>query len=439
MRSFLPHLALITLSAAFAVPVHAEAEVLDLASAVAKAVESNHDLKIAREKVEQSQAEMRLAVSGLLPSFTANLGTGYQKDSVASGKAQFNGSAYNTYRGSLDMAQPLLKGSALWDGVASVRKGLELQKVAYDLAERDQTLAVVQSFYQVLVAQKLVESYERQEAAQRTLLGRARQRYAVGAERLLTVLQFQTQLALTTPLVTEARNKLETSGVALLNLLGDRQSSEIRVKGDLDKVVQVPVDPATFNEEIERPELRRERLYQEQFDSNRGVVMAEHWPSLNLVGSLGRSGNTGGSLFNTDNTAWSVGLNLAVPLFSGLTSFRKREVLASQYAQLIVQEKRTRDQIVLERLQTARDFESVTVVLKGRKDALEIARQAFATAQRMYGLGTVTYSSLFETQNALISAELAYAQTQLDYILKLTKKYIAYGRPVRELVALIAN
>jgi outer membrane protein TolC len=430
MRSF-PLLSLFLVVPAFA---QAE-EVLDLRDAVGRALESNHDLKIAKERVEQSEAEMRLAVGGLFPSLTGNLGVAYRKDAVASGQAAFGGRAYNNYAGSFDLTQPLLRGSALWDGVAYYRKLLERQRLDYEIAERDQVLNVVQAFYQVLVAQKKLDSYTRQESALKILLGRAQQRYNVGAERLLTVLQFRTQLALTSPQLVEARNQLETSGVVLLNLLGDRQSSEIRVKGDLDEAIDVPVDPAVFGQELERPELRRERIEQEAFDRNRGVLMAEHWPALNLVGSLGRSGTTGGSLFDADATTWSVGLNLSVPLFTGLSSFKKREVLASQWAQLIVQEKRTRDQVTLQRLQAARDFDTVSVVLKARREALDLARQAFASAQRMYGLGTVTYSTLFETQNTLIESELAYSQTQYDYLVRLAQKYVAYGKPLKDFIA----
>jgi len=425
-------------SASLATRAQAQPELLDLNSAVTKALESNHDLKIAREQVEQSEAQARLATGGLLPTVALNLGAGYRKDSVASGAARFSGNAYNTYAGSLDLTQPLLRGSALWDGVGYYRKSLELSRLAYEIAERDETFEVMKAFYRVLLAQKLVETYERQEAALKILLGRARQRYAVGAERQLTVLQFQTRLAIATPQVTQARNNLETSGVQLLNLLGDRQSSEIRVKGDLDKVIRVPVEAETFSQELERPELRQERLLQEQFERQRGVVMAEHWPSLNLIGSVGRNGTTGGALFDENATQWSAGVNLSIPLFSGLTSFKQREVLASQGAQLVVREKKTRDLVVLERLQRARDLDSVVVVLKGQAEALSLAQQSFATAQRMYGLGTVTYATLFDTQDDLNKAELSYVQTQMTYLEALASKYIAYGKPLKELVQKIS-
>jgi len=295
----------------------------------------------------------------------------------------------------------------------------------------------VKSFYGVLLSRKKIDTYERVQRTQRSLLGRAQQRFRVGSERKLTVLQFQTKLALLEPQIIQARNELETKSVELLNLLGDRRSPLFEVVGSFDRVVGLPLPSTVAKADETQPELQSQLLEQAKLDAQKAVEMSKHWPSLEALASINRSGTTSGAIFDNDNTRWSAGLGLTIPLFTGFSSFRERENWAARQAQLRIGERKLRDELAQRRVQVSRELESVRARLNAQRAAVELAREAYATGQQNYGLGTATYSTLFETEQALTEAELSYNQTEYDYLTKLADFYVVSGQPLRDLIKVL--
>ncbi len=68
------------------------------------------------------------------------------------------------------------------------------------------------------------------------------------------------------------------------------------------------------------PEYKRALADLDRVEALSSATMGDHYPKLDLFGTWGRAGSRKSDLSDSFSTKWSYGLQLSVPLFSGLSS-----------------------------------------------------------------------------------------------------------------------
>ena len=336
-----------------ATPAVANTFELSIRDAVKLTLQNNVQIKVAQARYEQESAKSAGIWATVLPNVSFYYNWDRRKDSasVLSGGG-FAGDPYNSYRSGFSFAQPILRGGALWNGPVVQDALTEGARLDRDIEEREQLFSMASSYYTLLLYQEQLNTLRRQYDSQSKLIRQARQRYRMGAERELPVLQFETQAALLKPRIIEAENNLQTGVVRLLNLIGKSDVSSVRVNGNLESARNYRVITPEEARVDERTELKRVYEAVRGVEAARAVVMAEHWPTVSAVGNWGNASYTRSELFSADTREWTYGLRIEVPLFSGFDSFAKRRELAAKTAEVRYQEKAVRDSVAIDLVQS---------------------------------------------------------------------------------------
>lgn len=422
-------------------------EVWTLGAAFERAMENNPQIRSARERVQETEAGLRLAVSAIFPTITGASNLYTKQDASNSAAAFFGGQPYNIYQVTLTATQPLFDGLGFWNAWAAARKNVDLARLDLEVLERDLSLSLIQAFHTILLNQRRLGHLERNEQLLKEQLETTQRRLRIGRAQKIDVLQVQTQLALLAPQILAARNQAQVSAAQLLTLLGLGQSGgaqTVAVRGNLALpdwkawVTAQQAPPLGDEQAPARPELRSNRTLQAQLQDKKGVALAPHLPQVSAIFAAGNQATARADLFNAYGIYWSVGLQISVPLFSGLSFWHTRSVYAAQAAQLEYQEQRLLNDQAFERLQARKNLDLAENQIIAADSAARLARESVTEAQRNYKVATIDTVQLLQTQTSLLQAEISLDQARLDAMVALARMGVAQGWSLAPLLRWIA-
>jgi outer membrane protein TolC len=397
-------------------PAQGAERALSLGDAVQAALKEGTAPRTARERVEEGDAGVSLAWSAFFPVINADAAYSYRKDPLNIGNPLFGGEPYNLYGFDLKATQPIFHGGGEIASLAVARKESEIRGHELRIAERDATLKTIAAFYDTVLHQARLASFEGQLTSQKELLRETGQRQKIGRSQMLDLLQIRTQVALLEPRISQERNQMETSSAQLATLIGERQASSLRLKGGLATFDSKPVIEEAAASATALPELAKAEAQEAEAGERRTVVNAKNWPSLDLVGTWGRSSYVKSELFDESSTQWNMGLQVTIPLFSGLSSWQERRQLASQERQAEIEATRARDQSALDQVTAKKSLETATNVLDSSTKAFALSRDLLKEARRMYRYSTIDYTQYLSVERDAFQAELDHEQAEHDYI-----------------------
>lgn len=413
------------------------AAALTVREAVARALQDNSTLNAVVEQHEQAQAAVSYAVRGLAPTVDA-FGEAYtRKDTLARGSAFFDGDPYNDYRSGLRASFSLLRGGALWQGLGLARSGEELARLKLDIERRDLQTKVLRQFFLASLARRRAETYRGTQKLLQDVLGSARKRQRMGTERRSAVLQFETELALTLPKVEGAENELVLAATNLAQILNLREAESIELQGRLTEDVLRRLAQTIERKDAEvvkRPEIAQAETLVEAASYERGVLLADHWPSLTMKGEWAQNAVKASEIFDDTGRSWNFGLELKVPLFSGLTSLAKRRELAHRRAELELLQDASVNVYALQAAQNEKSLSLLGTRMKSTREALDLAREALRQARLDYDRGLSAYTQLYDAQKNLVEAQLQREQALYDYFSSIVQEYVVRSWPLDPLI-----
>ena len=177
----------------------------------------------------------------------------------------------------------------------------------------------------------------------------------------------------------------------------------------------------------QRPDILAAEATLHNASANIGVATAAMFPSINLSGSYGQTAVEIAKLFGTTANIWSLGANLAQPLFTGGTLWHQRKAAieayqasASDYRQVVV----SAFQQVAD---TLRAVEHDAETLQAQAAALAAADQALKLVQANYQAGLVNYLQILTADSQYQQARLGYIQAQALRLQDTGALFIALG------------
>ena len=276
--------------------------------------------------------------------------------------------------------------------IAGAEKAYEISTLDLQAAEQDLIVRLAQAYFDVLAAQDNLATTRANLTAITEQLASAKRNFEVGTATITDTREAQARYDLTQAQAIAAENDLRTRRAALDTLVGKtgvepRPLAVPVVIPPLTSTVQEWLDTANSDS----TDVRKARLAYDIAQIETEKARAGHLPTLDLVGSLGATNNTGISGGGTGNAQLpgtyrnaSIGLQLNIPVFSGF---------------------------------------AVQNRVKETLDLAEKARNDLAGAQRSVELGTRTGFLAVSSGRALVNAleaaesssKLALEATQLGY------------------------
>ena len=395
---------------------------LSLQQLLQKGFSHNTDWVSARSTLKQMQAEQGQAESRLFPEIDLKAEGRSYKDPVVFTTtginliAPTNRELYLTY---LQLDQTLYKGGLLSNGLALKRS--QVEKARQDLLSKKQQVS-----YDIILGYISVIEWQRKKklaTENREILSNYAKtviQYAnIGRSRRTDRMQAEISLALSESEVLAAENGFEASKEALIRLTGCEDFQEL--EEDKKVISAQPLEKISFDQILTRalennPDIQSSKkqvditVYENKVDS------AEDWPELTLTGIAGYKSPDRPNLYTGPAEYYSVGLNLTIPLFSGLSSFSKGKVHAEKRVQAETDLRRAqlelRERVKVDLETMSREFERV----KKTQTALATAREAMSIALREYKSGLLSSTDVVNLQQSRYAAENQSLSSHVNYL-----------------------
>ena len=394
---------------------------------ITEALTNNYDLRIAWTRMEQARALAAQNRAAFFPQLT------YQ-GIAERGKNSANGIPTATGK-TVDLFA--LEGSAsweldIWGRLRRLNEAARAQYLATREAQRDVRISLIsqvaQAYFELAALDAQLEIAERATNAFGESLRIFSERLQHGVTSRLETSAAEAAQASAAASIPDLLRRIALQENQINTLLG-KYSGSIRRSHQLSQTLPLPeVPPGLPSELLERrPDIREAEQNLRAANAQVGVAVADFFPRLSLTGLFGQVSPELSAFTSGAANAWSVGANLAGPLFQGGR-------LYWQYRQA----RAAREQAVLQYQSTVLNgFHEVADALVSRRfyaeqrGWLERSVKAYETAVQVsferYHIGQSSYYEVLQEQQQLYPAENSVVQAELNQLLDIIQLYRALG------------
>lgn len=398
---------------------------LTLDDALALALSENPTIRVAEMEIERYDYVKRQTWGNLLPQLSAS---GQYSHSIV--KSEMRGGisfgADNTFSAQADLTVPLF--------APAVYRTLKLNRTQMDAAVESAratriglTAEVKKSFYNILLAEQSLEVLRESETTVQRTVDDTELQYKHGLASEYDLLTAQVQLSNIKPSIIQTENSIKIGKLMLKMYLSIPEEVEVEVVGQLDAMrdkVLTGADELTtdvsHNTDLRQLELQEELLKRQLRAANAGRL-----PTVGAFGSATYTGNDmaaflGESNPNDPKYFWthpiSVGIQLSVPLFSGLTKMNKSREIKNQIAQVGLQRTYARQQADVQVRSALNDLLTARETMFAQEKTVAQAEKAYRISDTRYRAGAGTILELNSAQLAQTQAQLNFSQAIYDYL-----------------------
>lgn len=418
--------------------IASEASPLDLNEVIRIARLNNPSLQAAREKLNQYDSQKKLTQSFLYPNLSWNLTGTYLKDAVYTGNPKFNGDPYNQYASDVKLVQTLY-GKGLFSAIDVSEYDKKIQAKNIEIGERNLTQNIIEAFYRFILDQHSLENLLKNQEIIQKALTTSKQRYDKGRGQLLDILQVKTQLALIQPQVDQAKNQFEIAAQQLINFMGEKEHSDLKIKGQLKTLLLKDVKKYIDLKNYNLPEYDANLLQLNQLDYSRNVLLGKDFPTLKLIGDYLYNNYKKSDLFSDYSHAWAIQLQLSIPLFSGFSSSAEKAIVNSEASQLRIARRDLENSLSLKQVVSLKNLETSETSLVSAEAAVKLATEAQQEANRIYKLSQIDFLQFLLVQQAALQAKSSYDLLKFQSILAYSNYFVATGQPLNKLVEILTR
>ncbi|HEX3397233.1 MAG TPA: efflux transporter outer membrane subunit [Steroidobacteraceae bacterium] len=392
---------------------------------IAEAQHSNDDLAAAVARVEEADAQVRIAGAALLPSLDASADATRQEGQLArSGRV----GTFNTFSPGLTASYEL----DFWGKNRALKQAARATAIASHYDKETVALTVISSvattYFQVLqFRDRLQVARENLANGEKILRGLQLQKTA-GIATGLDVAQQETAVALLSAAIPPLQQQFRQSVHALAVLVGKTPESIDVDTGTLNALTSPKVVEGLPSQLLaRRPDVAESEQQLISANADITVARAALFPNIQLTASGGYASSELASLISPANRLWAVSAGLTQPIFHGgalrgqvvFSNARYRELLSGYHKAVISAFSNVEDALV-----SARQTDEQQA---RQQDAVNKARRAFQFAQTQMSAGTVNILIVLNTENALFSAQDELVQVQFLHLQSMVDLYTALG------------
>jgi HAE1 family hydrophobic/amphiphilic exporter-1 len=410
--------------------------VLNFNQALERALTANEGLKVAQEKVVETQARVQEAKTNFLPQI--NLGYNYlptQRFPVIRIPAGVFGPEEQTFQAafsrensmSLFISQPIYTGGRLNNAYGISTSSLDASKLELDRTRQEIEYRVVETFYAALMNERGVAVADEQVRLGERQLELAKARFESGTVARLDVLQAEVELANAKARRIQAKALVDGALQQLRGVLSIPQSQPLKLEGSLDEPVVGQAREVLDAELPKRPDLQAYAARRQAAEYSSNLAQGEWKPSLAFNGNMQYQQDSLNNFLSRDNQSYTFGIALNVPLFAAPGAAARRSQAQSQMRQAEHGLRYATDnaRVELESAWTA--LEASAEVVATQEKALEMARESVTIAQVSYENGVITSAELNDAQVRLLQTEYLLIQAKYARITAAARAKVAAG------------
>jgi multidrug efflux system outer membrane protein len=391
---------------------------------IAEAQRSNDDLAAAVARVEEADAQARIAGAPLLPSVDFGADASRQR-------AQVSGVGPETF----NSFSPVLSASYeldFWGKNRAARASARATALASHYDKETVALTVVSSvastYFQALEFRDRVQVARDNLANGEKILHGLQLEQTAGIATGLDVAQQETAVALLYAAIPPLQQQFRQSVAALAVLIGKNPESIDVDTGTLNELTTPQVLQGLPSSLLaRRPDVAESEQQLISANADITVARAALFPSIELTASGGYASSALSSLITPANRIWDITAGLTQPIFHGgalrgqvvFSNARYRELLSTYHKTVISAFSNVESALVA--AQQTQEQQT------RQQEAVKQARRAFQFAQTQMSAGTVNILIVLNTENALFSAQDELVQIQFLHLQSMVDLYTALG------------
>ncbi len=410
----------------------------DLREVLQQAAQSDPTLKAAEAQMRAGQEARAQAYAAFLPQVTAsyNLNRGTTEASFLGQKLDYPDTDIKFWNISLNET---LYSHDNYLGYSQARKQVAQAEAQYQQAYQDFLVRVAQAYFTVLNATEDLRFRKAEEKAIERQMEQAQQRFEVGLAAITDVHEARASYDGARAATILAANALDDAWEALTEITGRSYDKLEPLLDELPLDKPEPDNMAAWEQLAldHSPDLALVRLQEEVAELGLDRARAQRLPVLRLTASYGENTNNNYSFFDADRglvgpfafttTSTSWGLNVSVPLFTGLRISSSVRQAAASYESAQQQQDAARRQVLRNTRNAWRGYLAGVEEVKARKQALVSARSALEATQAGFEVGTRTIVDVLLSQRNLYAAEGNYSRARHSLILAMVNLKRAAG------------
>ncbi len=401
------------------------------------ALENDHQLKADIAAYEAGKENLTIGRSGLLPQINAQASysesdgksIGYQ--SVANGTIKSEVETENEAY-SLSLTQPLFNMAA-WFGYQQGKSLSQQAEAQFSADQQSLIIRVSEAYFTVLRAIDNLTTARAEEKALGHQLEQTKQRFEVGLTAITDVHEAQAAYDNATATTLEARGNLAIAFEGLEVLTGQQHEQVAPLVEDFPVTNPTPMERSEWVDFALNNNYTLEvaKYNAEAFEDNARATASNHLPTLTAIYNYTDLDDSnidvkvGGNLvFEPDSRTRDqsvIGLQLDVPIFSGLRVSGQRRQAYSQAMQAEEIYNQTQRDII----QGARSLHLSVVTnvaqVNARQQAITSSKSALEATQAGYEVGTRNLVDVLIAQQNLYQAQRNYDDSRYAYIINMLR------------------
>jgi multidrug efflux system outer membrane protein len=391
---------------------------------IAEAQHSNDDLAGAIARVQEADAQARIAGAPLLPSADLSGAAARERTNAPNSGP----SVFNYFNPEIIASYEL----DFWGKNRALRASGRAAAVASRYDQETVALTVISSvattYFQALELRDRIQVAQQNLRNGEKILRGFVFEQSVGTATGLDVAQQATAVALLFAAIPPLEEQFRQTVYALAVLVG-RTPESIDVDSGTLRELATPTVVAGLPSQLlaRRPDVAEAEQQLIGANADITVARAELFPSIDLTASGGYASSALSSLVRPGSRVYAVSAGLTQPIFHGGALRGELSYRKARYAELLTSYHKT----VLTALA---NVESALVAVRQtaeqrqrQRDAVAKAQRAFGFAQAQMSAGTVNILTVLNTENALFSAEDTLVQVEYSHLQALVDLYTALG------------
>jgi len=405
----------------FIAPVFLHAQELTWQDCVNEAIKNNLEILSAKAKLEQAKANAWVAKSSVFPQISASASASKSGSEPAPGSTNEigAGTTYSSNYYSESYSYGISARQILFDGLKSLNdinksnKELEIAEINYKRTSASLRYKLRQSFINLMKAQELIKITEDILQRRKKQYMDIRLRYEAGKEHKGSLLNSSASLSQAEFENEQAKRNLSLVQQSLANAIGRENFEEIKVNSDFVLTINLNQEPDFEQILLKNYDYILLDLTKKSAECSYASSIGSFFPSVSLNGSISRSGEK----FLPEDTGWSLGINISLPILDGGLLIAKVRSAGANLQQAEKDFEYGRKDILLNIKQAWNSLLDAKNNCEIQDKFLEAANERAKIADVQYSNGLLNFDNWIIIQDNLVNTKKSYINAEANLLI----------------------
>lgn len=391
---------------------------------VDQALRNNSDVLIARERINEYQAQVYASEGSLFPSLDAGVsGSRARSQSAATGQPVYGA----LYKGSLTASYDVDIWGVNRNNARAAEASLAAQKAAAAAADLTVASSVASGYVTLLALDEQLRVTQSTLKSREEAYNLAKRQFETGYSSRLELMQSDSELRSTRAQIPQLQHQIVQQENALSLLLGGNPG-EVARSAEFDTLTPLRLPsqlPSTLLNR--RPDIVQAERQLIASDATLAASRASLLPSINLTATGSVQDRTLPGLLDNPLQLWSIGGSILAPLLNRQALNAQVDISQSQRNQALYRY----EKVVRNAFAEVNDsLDAITRYREQLQELLaqqEVAQETLRIARNRYRNGYSSYLDELDAQRTLFSVQTSVVQAKNNLLLAQIDLYKALG------------